>query len=177
MFINPKIAIEKGWIQGAIEQKYIQPNAIDFTLDKLLTIDSDNTFVLSEKNKQMRGGHEMYATTSISVDDDTSELYWELEPNQTYDGMSNFYVNVPEGVAAYLLTRSTLIRNGLLVTSGLYDSGFAGHIGFTLHTKNGKTLLAPGTRVGQIIFVESDSASLYAGGYNHAAGDHWSKVK
>jgi deoxycytidine triphosphate deaminase len=141
MFINPKIAIEKGWIKGNIEDKHIQPNAIDFTIDKLFTID-DMPFVISEQGKNMRGGSELSPNERWEDRD-----YWILEERRSYDAMSNFYVELPEGIAALLIVRSTFNRNGLFVTSG-------------------------GTRVGQIIFVESENALMYAGGYNHAQGTH-----
>jgi deoxycytidine triphosphate deaminase len=175
MFINPKVAIEKGWIVGAVEEKNIQPNAIDFTLDKLFSIQKTNPFVLSETLKQMRGGEEILADKPNEFNFIDEARYWKLDANTSYDGMSSFYVRVPEGVAAYLLTRSTFIRNGLFLASGLYDSGFEGHIGFSIHNNSGTALVAPGTRIGQIIFVESENALVYAGGYNHAAGDHWTK--
>ena len=56
MFINPKIAIEEGWVTGIHDPDLqVQPNAIDFTLDKVFTIDA-KPFILDENSKQMRGG-------------------------------------------------------------------------------------------------------------------------
>jgi deoxycytidine triphosphate deaminase len=169
MFINPKIAIQEGWItipSTTNLEKCIQPNAIDFTLDQLFTINQYKNCVISEQNKQMRGGEKIQALK----DTDNVSSYWILSPHETYDGLSDFYVNVPTNVAALLLTRSTLIRNGIILASGLYDSGFQGHIGFTLHNRSGKSIIFQGTRVGQIVFVESDNATTYAGGYNHHQG-------
>ena len=173
MFINPKTAIENGWIKGIADpEKQIQPNAIDFTLDKLYQIASDTTFVVSEQGKQMRSNYELKA----AEDRRNPELsFWQLQPQSVYDGMSNMYVTVPDGVAVQLIIRSTFNRNGLFLTSGLYDSGFEGNIGFALHNRSGEAKVAVGTRVGQIIFVESDSHGKYAGGYNTEDGEHWNK--
>ncbi|MEM4258050.1 MAG: hypothetical protein QXL17_02720 [Candidatus Thermoplasmatota archaeon] len=175
MFINPKIAIEKGWIKGNIEQKNIQPNAIDFTLDKLYKVNDWAEFYISESGKEMRNGTEALIISNPSnffVGD-----FWKLEANSVYDGMSNMYVEIPDGVAAYLVVRSTLNRNGLFITSGLYDSGFRGHIGFVIHNRSGAAYIAPGTRVGQVIFVESENALRYAGGWNHNQGTHYMEKK
>jgi hypothetical protein len=65
-------------------------------------------------------------------------------------------------------------RNGVFLLSGLYDAGFSGSIGFIIYNMAGQALIGVGTRVGQIIFARSDSAGLYAGGYNTDPGQHWS---
>ena len=167
MFINPKIAIAEGWITGIVDsEKQVQPNAIDFTLDKLFSINHTSHFVISENEKKMRGGEQL-VPAELRVTPHT--LFWKLEQT-IYDGLSDIYVDIPDGVAAMLVTRSTFTRNGVFITSGLYDSGFKGNIGFTIHNWLGVTTIGVGTRIGQIIFVESENARQYAGGYNHEAG-------
>lgn len=171
MFINPKTAIESGWIkfpknytQEQID-KTIQPNALDFSLDRVFTADSDKPFVLSETSKQMRPQQELH------VDDGE---FFTIGANSWVDCMSDYHVTVPEGVAAFLIVRSTLNRNGLFVTSGLYDSGFSNYVGWVLHNRGGDARIAKGTRVGQLVFVKSEiSGLLYSGGYN-GTGQHWS---
>jgi deoxycytidine triphosphate deaminase len=168
MLINPNYAIEQGWIKNIVDpKKQIQPNAIDFTLDKLFGIDENTMFVLSEKSKKMRENFDMELIGYHG------EQMWNLQPNKVYDGMSNMYVEVPEGVAVKLIIRSTLNRNGIFLTSGLYDSGFKGNIGFAIHNRSGHAMIAPGTRIGQIEFYKSDSSGLYAGGYNTKDGQHY----
>lgn len=165
MFVDPRIAIEKGWVKGVADQaKQVQPNAIDFTLDHVWSINMKNTFVVSEGGKHMRGGSEIFP---VPHRDGSGEL-WTLDTG-VYDCLSDIYVELPEGIAAMLVIRSTFNRNGLFLTSGLYDSGFKGHIGFVLHNPSTSKIYT-GTRIGQIIFVESASAGVYAGGYNHLLG-------
>jgi deoxycytidine triphosphate deaminase len=177
MFINPEHAIKNNWISYPpnivddplytrsefMTNKCIQPNAIDFTLDRVFEIDT-TVFVLSEDSKTMRERREVQC--------ENDEL-WELSSNQTYDCLSDMYVNLPENVSCMLIPRSTLNRNGVFLTSGLYDSGYSGYIGFALHVRQGNAFIAPGTRVGQIIFISSDNSGLYTGGYNHTADSHW----
>ena len=168
MFINPKVAIDKGWVTGiANPDTQIQPNALDFPLDKLHHVRSESTFVISEEGKEMRG------TTiyePIVWRRDPTLEYWMLNAGRLYDGLSDMFVSLPDGVAALLFTRSTFERNGVYIRSGLYDSGFEGHIGFTVHNLFGSTKVFTGTRIGQIAFVHSENAMMYAGGYNHEAG-------
>ena len=152
MFINPKVAIEKGWIRGIKDPaKQVQPNAIDFTLDKVMAFLGGEVARLSESVKQMRA-LEMYEPTRIlTMGDETP--FWVLQAQKVYDGMSDIYVEVPEGAAAILYTRSTFARNGVFITSGLYDSGYKGNIGFTIYTVGGSIDIGVGTRIGQVAFV------------------------
>ena len=178
MFINPKVAIEKGWVKfpdwmnEGQRNRCIQPNALDFTLDKLFTIKASNTFSISEDSKTMRGGDPTPLSTGV---DGTPA--WMLAPKECYDGMSDFYVDVPEGVAAMLVTRSTFNRNGVFIQSGLYDSGYRGACGYVIYNMGGAAFIAPNTRIGQLIFIESENALMYAGGYNHKEGTHYTENK
>lgn len=166
MFISPKYAIQEGWIKG-VEESQIQPNAIDFTLDKVFNL-GWSEFCLFKEEKQHRTTAEQ---TTLTVQE---KECFTLHPRTTYDCSSDMFVDLPEGIAATLIIRSTLNRNGVFLTSGLYDSGFKGTIGFSLHNNsNGFTRLEKGVCVGQIIFHKSDSEGLYKGQYNTKEGEHW----
>lgn len=167
MFINPTIALEEGWISGIVNHdKQVQPNAIDYTINRAFTIKTSE-FVLTETQKQMRGGKEIPVVPRNGV----GEEGWVLYGHMMLDALSDMYVSLPEGVAALLVPRSTLTRNGLITANGLYDSGFQGHIGTTIHNfNNGPAFIGRGTRIGQIIFVDAAAAKSYAGGYNHGEG-------
>lgn len=166
MFINPKIAVEQGWITGIKHpDQQIQPNAIDFTLDALKELQAETPAMVSEDGKTMRKLRDFY----------TIRGSWHMYRNTVYDGTSDMYVTLPDGIAAVLYTRSTLARNGVFLLSGLYDSGYKGHIGFTMYPIGGNIEIAQGTRVGQIAFMAADSAKLYAGGWNHDSGTHYTQ--
>lgn len=182
MFINPKVAIEQGWVKfpewmsEEFKQKCIQPNALDFTIDRLFSVKPTDKFMISENAKTMRSNVEVPICMYYGAEwpENGGELtYWDLEVG-CYDAMSDFYVEVPEGVAAWLITRSTFNRNGTFIQSGLYDSGFKGNCGFVLYNMGGVASIAPRTRIGQLIFVKSEASGImYAGGYNTEAGQHW----
>ena len=181
MFINPKIAITEGWITHPelstyddwLTNKFVSPNAIDFTLDRLFTINHHNGFHISEQGKKMRGGQEIEPV----IDRRENIPYWRIEGDSVYDGLSSMYVNIPDGVAAWIITRSTFSRNGIFIQSGLWDSKFSGNLGMAIHNRSGYAYVSPGTRIGQVIFVQSDNELQYAGGYNHEAGTHWTESK
>jgi deoxycytidine triphosphate deaminase len=180
MIIDPRIAIEEGWVTGiANPEKQVQPNAIDFTADRAFRIDF-KPFYVSEEQKVMRGSVPAARRTvsGTSPHDPLCQVEgnqaWLLSTSGTYrslDILSDMFVKLPEGVAAQLIIRSTLARNGLILRSGLYDSGFEGHIGCVIHNlHNWDAYIAPGTRVGQIFFVEAGTSGMYSGSYNHDEG-------
>lgn len=183
MFISPQTAITEGWIKRAdgaeIAAEFIQPNAIDFTIDRVFTSRlsvtpfkvADVTIDGAVKTvKQFPDFEELTPTEDADPKYDRVPLFY-LPNGASYDFLSDFYVELPEGVAALLIVRSTFNRAGVFVTSGLYDSGYKGNIGAALHNNGNTTaFVGKGTRVGQIIFVKSDSVGSYLGGYNHDAG-------
>ncbi len=177
MYINPRDAIANGWITHprckTLEDwdtyNFISPNAVDFTLDELYTIHHNNIFIIREDYKQMRGGQKKLPTN----DRHSGQDIWRLDPMTCYDGMSSFMCNIPDGVACELIIRSTLNRNGIFLTSGIFDSGFSGNIGFVLHNNSGSAEIAVGTRIGQIKFLTSDNDGKYTGQYNTKNGQHW----
>lgn len=174
MFINPKTAIEQGWITHPTlktiadweNSNCLNPNAIDFTIDQLFIVDSSTTAIITEETRQFRD------VVEVPIEDGK----WEINKG-VYDGMSTFRVNVPENVACLLFNRSTFNRCGVHLNSGLYDTGFKGNIGFTLTNRSGTLITSPGTRVGQIAFVASESVGHYAGIYNGGTeGEHWTQT-
>lgn len=188
MYINPKKLIESGIVKNVLSEKSIQPNAIDFSLDVLHKIDHKSpAYISNDKSKNI-----FRARTEVQLGDlrDHGHMYgslkptnlteravgWHLEPGAVYDGQSNIYVEVPEGMVATLVIRSTFNRNAVFISSGFYDSGFKGNIGFTIHNLYGHTFIEQGTLIGQIAFAVSDSEGEYAGGYNTADGQHWTEV-
>lgn len=169
MIISPMKAIEKGWITGLKDpDKQVQPNGIDFTVDRAFDL-KQTPFYVSETFKSMRGADELEPTRTYW--EPVSQVSWIIPGRDMLDFLSDVRVSLPEGVTAQLVIRSTLARNGLQLVSGLFDSGFKGCIGFLLHNRHHEqAVIAKGTRVGQILFIQADASGTYAGGYNHEAG-------
>ena len=91
-------------------------------------------------------------------------------------------ISVAEGESGFVITRSTLNRNGVFLTSGLYDSGYGidvntgetvgGVMAGVMHVNIGPALIKKGTRVGQYIMWNAETLSLYNGSYgNHKEHD------
>lgn len=137
-----------------VEPQDIQPNAVDLRLDSVLSI-NDNEFVLDESQKQHRG--------SVEVAPDGNG-YYNL-PIGTYEVTFKNIVTIAEGEAGFVITRSTLNRNGVYLTSGLYDSGYQGIMAGALHVTSGPFKVKEGTRLGQFLLFQAESLSLYDGDY------------
>jgi len=188
MYKNPNQIINDKIVIGITNDNQIQPNAIDFSVDKLFEINNTPFYLSNDKSKRvMRNLSPVQLSDSQSVGHIFSDLNpktietrtpgWLLTPNGRYEGTSDMYVEVPEKMAAFLVIKSTLNRNSVYIISGLYDSGFKGNIGFTLHNPIGYTFVEQGSLIGQIVFVDSESVGTYAGGYNTTDGQHWTELK
>ena len=130
-----------------------QPNAVDLRVSKIFKMDGQ--FLISEDKKVHRSTEEL-----ISDEKD----WWSLDTG-VYEIVMENIVSVGEGYAGFVITRSTLNRNGVFITSGLYDSGYHGVMAGALHVRGGKTFIKKGTRVGQFIMFEAETLSLYDGSY------------
>lgn len=132
----------------------VQPNAVDLRVDKVFAIGT-KIFLIDEEKKIHRGSVE------IAPDKDG---YWELSPG-TYEIVMENIITVGEGESGWVITRSTLNRNGVFITSGLYDSGYNGIMAGALHVTTGPMILKRGTRVGQFLLFKSETLKLYNGDY------------
>lgn len=181
MFINPKIAINEGWIAHAQCQtmedwnnhNFIDINAINFSLDLLSVIKLRSAFIISELGKQDRMTVDVNPCTDRRYEYNHNALdkleFWHLD-DAVYEGISNMYLTLPDGVAAILITIHDLSANGIFILPELYDSGFNGYLRFILHNSasnfNTTTKIAKGTRVGKILFIlAEDSSKLYGSRY------------
>ena len=98
---------------SAIQEGDVQPNAVDLRIGKIFRI-SNKTFEVDNENKVHRGS-------------DPCELnrhgIFNL-PEGHYEVIMENKIKVGAGEAGFVITRSTLNRNGVFLTSGLYDSGY-----------------------------------------------------
>jgi len=142
------------------EDSQVQPNAIDLKVDKIFEIDKKD-FAINEEQKVHRGSVEM-------MPDEKGD--WILTPG-CYEIIMEGEVEIGDDEAGWVITRSTLNRNGLFITSGLYDSGYNGVMAGALHVEVGNARIRKGTRVGQFLLFKAESLSQYDGDYGKGKGD------
>jgi len=131
-----------------------QPNAVDLRLDKVFQI-QPNIFEISNEHKIHRGSKEV-------VPD--ADGYFNLYPG-AYEVIMENLIDVGEGEAGWVITRSTLNRNGCFITSGLYDAGYRGVMAGVLHVTVDTARIKKGTRIGQYLSFDAETLHLYNGSY------------
>ena len=137
-----------------VQEGDVQPNAVDLRLGKVFRILS-NEFEISNEHKKHRGAEEIHPD---------GEGYFTLLPG-SYEIVMENIINVGEGEAGWVITRSTLNRNGCFITSGLYDSGYHGVMAGVLHVTCGTARIKQGTRVGQYLSFDAEMLKKYDGDY------------
>ena len=143
-----------------VQAKDIQPNAVDLRLGKVFQI-LDNDFTIDEDMKVHRGSEEWPIW---------EDGYYHLTPG-TYEVIMENEIEVGQGEAGWVITRSTLNRNGVFLTSGLYDTGYDGVMAGVMHVNCGKMKIKPGTRIGQYLNFKAENLSSYEGDYGKR-GEH-----
>ena len=131
-----------------------QPNAVDLRLGKVFKI-FPNVFEVTNETKTHRGTEELLPD---------SEGFYFLDPGH-YEVVMENIINVGEGEAGWVITRSTLNRNGCFITSGLYDSGYHGVMAGVMHVTVGPAKIKKGTRIGQYLSFNAEALTMYDGSY------------
>lgn len=137
-----------------VKEGDVQPNAVDLRLGKVFKI-SQSTFIIDEKDKKHRGSYEVQPDT---------DGYYNL-PEGHYEVVMDNMIVVGEGEAGWVITRSTLNRNGVFLTSGLYDSGYDGVMAGMMHVTCGPMRVQRGTRIGQYLSFNAEALHKYDGSY------------
>lgn len=137
--------------------KDVQPNAFDFRIDRVFRFVSDTFTLAKDDTKTHREQEEIFPD---------EEGYWNLPPGD-YNVLTNVDCSIAFGEAGWVIQRSSLNRNGIFLTSGLYDSGFFNTIGCVMHVcGNGNFKVQKGSRIGQFVLTEAETLKLYDGSYN-----------
>lgn len=138
-----------------VKDEDIQPNAVDLRLGKVFKIRDALFEIDCDNNKVHRG--------SDKIEPDENG-FWYLEPG-SYEIIMENIITVGEDEAGWVITRSTLNRNGCFITSGLYDSGYNGVMAGVMHVTGGPIKIQKGTRVGQYLSFKAESLKQYNGSY------------
>lgn len=148
-----------------------QPNAVDLRLDKVFRI-MPTVFEISDDHKKLR------ETEEVLPDE---EGYFNLEVGDYEVVMANL-ISVSEMESGWVITRSTLNRSNIFISSGLYDSGYGidasngtitgGVMAGCMHVGTGPARIKKGTRVAQYLCFDAETIHMYDGSYgNHKEHD------
>jgi len=138
----------------------IQPNAVDLRLDKIFEILDTGFFEITDDSKIHHHKRELTPN---------GKGFFRLEPRRSYEVTFEGTITLGPDEAGFVITRSTLNRNGLFFTSGLYDSGYSGSMAGALHNLAGNAFIQKGTRVAQFLLWKAQSLHQYNGSYGFNA--------
>jgi deoxycytidine triphosphate deaminase len=146
-------------ITTPLRPEQIQPNTVDISLGKVEYFLNTHDILLYEDKK-------IHQTVKELELDKWGA--WVLETGKSYSVLSEQVVNVPQGYIGWMCGRSTLNRNGVIVTSAIYDSGFHNTIGGILVNMSGVNLrIKPGTRFSHFVMAAAETVGMYAGDYGN----------
>lgn len=154
MFIHPANKVNTTTVSN-IDEVMIQPNTIDLRVDSIYKIENSE-LTLDEDRK-------IHRQITPCVCDDSG--YWTLSHGSCYQINSNQQIGMGEGELGLVIGRSTFNRNGVLIISSIYDSGFQDYIGATLYNFSGEVRIKHNTRFAHLILAKAETISLYAGDY------------
>ena len=152
MFIHP---INASTEVTNIDEKMIQPNTIDLRINKVFRIGAGPMHIDEDKKEHRK-------SIEQKVDEDGNYV---LDHGACYEIQSNQHVDIAEGEIAILLGRSTFNRNGVLIISSIYDSGFKDYAGATLYNIGGETTVKPNTRFAHLVIAKAETLHKYDGDY------------
>lgn len=133
----------------------LQPNAFDFRISRVFRFKTDLFELRKDDSKTHRTQEEI-------LPDENG--FWTLTSGD-YNVLTDIECKISEGEAGFVIQRSSLNRNGIFLTSGLYDSGFNNTLGCVMHV-NGVFKVQRGSRIGQFILTKAETLKLYNGSYN-----------
>lgn len=155
--IHINSTLTKSNLSTVLSEDCIQPNAVDLPLKEIYEITGD-LVILNGKTKKH--------ADRVKLTPNEEGLYI-LKGGKKYDVVFEPEVQIAEGEAGFLIQRSSLNRNGITVTSGLYDSGYNNIVGGMLHIPDGITLvIGENERLAQLLLFKSETVHLYDGDYN-----------
>lgn len=139
-----------------ITKDMIQPNAIDLRVKNISKIVNGVVKLHGDVKQHLK-----------RVDVASVDGMYILEGGCKYDVVFDGNIEIAHKEAGFVIVRSTLNRNGIVVTSGLYDSGYNNIIGGMLHIPEGVTLhIGENERLAQFLLFDAESIGLYNGYYN-----------
>ena len=146
-----------------LDQQMISPNAIDLRLDKV--------FEFVQGSQQFTLTADDHKTHTVKVEIPAVNDWWWLKRGKSYEVVFQGDIKMGEEEAGLIIPRSSLNRNSVILTSGLYDSGYEGVLASMLHTNMVNFSVMKGARLGQLVIWKAETAHTYNGSYG-AKSEH-----
>ena len=180
MFIHPLNSKTK---ISNLTEECIQPNAVDLKIGKVFAPSIDTKMELEPLIGVNKTGHrsfyELFPDFRINNPYNSDKaagipnkadqaLVYTILPNSFVQFETQHEVEMGEGEIGWLVARSSLIRNGLIVHSGIYDAGFKGVVGGVIHNPTSQyAFIEANARIAQFLVAQSESIKKYDGQYQN----------
>lgn len=161
MVLDGKTIVEKKYVTFPDDlyntDEQIQPNGVDLRLDRVVYVNGR-----PELPVEGRLNADNVQVQEIPPKEGWFELAY-MQGNYLVDFRES--ISVPPGFCAIIITRSSLVRCGCDIFTGLWDTGFQGRLGGSLRLRN-PLRLQYGSRIGQVMFHKAQfNGQLYNGSY------------
>lgn len=134
----------------------VQPNGVDLTLGAVYEqIDAGR---IGRDSKSI-GDRQELSPSEISDDGETYYL-----PPGAYVVRYGERLRVPEGHIGFIYPRSSLLRNGCMLHTAVWDAGYEGQ-GAGLLVVHHDIEIDRGARIGQFVLARGDHSDTYDGSY------------
>jgi deoxycytidine triphosphate deaminase len=134
-----------------VSNEQVQPNGVDLTLDAVKEFD--------EPGVLGRDGKKVGARVTV----EPIESVYRLDPG-SYAATYGERISIPEGHVGFVLPRSSLMRNGAMLNTAVWDAGYEGR-GEGLLRVGHPIRIEAGARFAQFVLAEAGHEETYEGSY------------
>jgi dUTP pyrophosphatase len=152
-----RLIVERSLITNYMDiEKQITPNGFDLTVEKVFEFVDEGAIGFSNEERVLP---------------EMNELNWKtnfIKLNKgCYKVRTNEIIKMPLNLVGIAMPRSSLLRSGVTISTGVWDAGFEGKSEFLLMVENDKGFkIWRNARVVQIIFIISKKVEEgYSGVY------------
>ena len=125
---------------------------------------------LDGNGRVMKSGTQVNTLTSIHAKeylyDGEKQYGWELKPG-TYDVTCNEGCDIAANRTAMVRQRSSLLRNGAIIASSIFDPGFKTNNIGTVMIVTKDIFIEQDARIAQMYFHENNEGELYDGQFQN----------
>ena len=139
-----------------VSDEQIQPNGVDLTLT---TVEEPIDAGRIGRAGKAIGDRQLRTPTEV-----TEEVEVYYLPPGAYVITYGERVSIPDGHVGFILPRSSLLRNGCMLNTAVWDAGYTGQ-GEGLLTVHHDIEIERGARVGQLVLARANHESTYDGTY------------
>lgn len=144
------------------QEKQLTPNGFDLTVEKIFEYNLGGALDFSNKERIIPETKEIFPKKENLQD---KYGWWQLKRG-IYKIKTNEIVKIPNNLAAFAFSRTSLLRMGAFTQHGAWDAGFRGKSEFILVVENpGGIKIKENARIVQLVFFRVEETEGYKGIY------------